>query len=84
MNANISFNKDKLKIKGKGKKVIIPLDPRYGRPWEQPNDGDIDGQHLYQIMQNNEYTIQPNINREIYFGSPISSSQNFDLKLYNW
>ena len=42
MKANISLNKDKLKIKGKGKNIIIPLDPREGRPWEEPNNDDVD------------------------------------------
>ena len=28
------------KMKGKGKKVIIPLKPRYGIPWEEPNNDD--------------------------------------------
>lgn len=34
MKANISLEKDKIKLKGQGKKVIIPLDPKEGSPWE--------------------------------------------------
>ena len=36
--ANISLEKDRSKLKGKGKKVIIPLDPKEGAPWEEPDD----------------------------------------------
>ena len=38
MKSNISLEKDKIKLKGKGKKVIIPLDPKEGAPWEEPDD----------------------------------------------
>ena len=40
MKANISLDKDMLKIKVKGKTVIIPLHPRYGRSWDEPNNDD--------------------------------------------
>lgn len=32
LKANISLKKDRIKLKGKGKKVIIPLDPKEGAP----------------------------------------------------
>ena len=38
MKANISLEKDRIKLKGQGKKVIIPLDPKEGAPWEEPDD----------------------------------------------
>ena len=37
MKANISLEKDIIKLKGQGKKVIIPLDTKEGEPWEEPN-----------------------------------------------
>ena len=36
MKANISLEKDRIKLKGQGKKVIIPLYPKEGAPWEEP------------------------------------------------
>lgn len=47
MKANISLNKDRKKIKGKGKKVIISLDLREGRPWDEPDDDDGDVRWWY-------------------------------------
>ena len=38
MKANISLEKYRIKLKGQGKKVIIPLDPKEGAPWEEPDD----------------------------------------------
>lgn len=32
MKANISLEKDRIKLKGQGKKAIIPLDPKEGAP----------------------------------------------------
>ena len=59
LKANISLDKDTLKIKGK-KNITIPLDPRGGWMWEDYNNDDVDVQHLYQIMQNNEDIIEQN------------------------
>ena len=36
--ANISLEKDRIKLKGQGKKIIIPLDSKEGTPWEEPDD----------------------------------------------
>ena len=38
MKANIWLEKDRIKLKGQGKKIIIPLDPKEGTPWEDPDD----------------------------------------------
>ena len=38
MKANISSEKYRIKLKGQGKKIIIPLDPKEGTPWEDPDD----------------------------------------------
>jgi len=40
MKASISLEKEQMKLKGKGKKVIIPLDPTKGKSWSKPNDND--------------------------------------------
>jgi hypothetical protein len=40
MKANISLDKEIIKIKGSDKKVIIPLNTREGKPWDEPNDED--------------------------------------------
>ena len=84
MKANISLDKDRLKLKGKGKNIIIPLDLRYGRPWEEPNDDDANILRLYQVIQNNEDTIEINKNEEIYLVSLMSIRHNSDSELYNW
>ena len=68
----ISLDKDRLKIKGKDKDVIIPLKLRDGQPLEEPNDDGTNVWYIYQIMQNNEDTIKPNIYGEIHLGSPMS------------
>lgn len=60
MKANISLDKDRLKIKGKGKMIIIPLNLMDGRWREDPNDDDIEIQWLYHIMQSNDDTVEPN------------------------
>lgn len=60
MRVKISLDNDRLKIKGKRKKIIIPLDPKQGRMWEKPNDDDADICQLYQVIHHNEDTIKPN------------------------
>ena len=84
MKANIFVDKDKIKIKGNKKNIIIPLNPRDGQPWEEPRYNDVDVQRLYQIMHNNEDIIKPNNSGEIHLGSPMSVKQNSDSELYTW
>lgn len=59
MKENISIDKDRIKLMSKGKKITIPFDTRKGKPWDEPYDEDVDICQLYQIMQNNEDTIEP-------------------------
>ena len=59
MKASISRHKERIKIKGNGKKFIVPIHPSQGEPWIEPIDDDVDIQQLYQI-KNNEYYIEPN------------------------
>lgn len=50
MKANISLEKGKIKLKGQGKKIIIPLDPKEGAPWEEPDDLEDKVRQLYKII----------------------------------
>ena len=61
MKGNISLKKKRIKIKGSGR-VIIPLDPREVKPSNELDDEDADVRRLYQIMKNNEDTIEPKNN----------------------
>jgi hypothetical protein len=40
MQKNMSLEKDKIKLKGNGRKIIIPLDPNEGKPWSESLDKD--------------------------------------------
>ena len=51
MKADISLEKDRIKLKAQGKKIIIPLDPKEGAPWEEPNDSEAEVKKLYKIIQ---------------------------------
>jgi len=83
MKASISLEKGRIKIKGKGKRVIIPLDPVKGKAWEEADDDDVDARRLYQVIQSTEDTMEPNRNGELHFGSPLSVGYNSDSELYN-
>jgi hypothetical protein len=50
MKANISLEKDIIKLKGSGRKIIIPLDPNEGKPWSESLDEDQEARCLYQII----------------------------------
>jgi len=66
MKASISLEKGRIKIKGKGKRVIIPLDPVKRKAWEEVDDDDVNARRLYQVIQSTEDTIKPNVNGEIH------------------
>ena len=42
MKENISIDKDKIKLKGKGKKVITKHDPTEAKPWDELGDEYVD------------------------------------------
>jgi len=84
MKASISLEKGRIKIKGKGKRVIIPLDHVKGKSWEEVDDDDVDAWRLYQVIHSTEDTMEPNRNEELHFGSPLSVGYNSDSKLYRW
>jgi len=58
--ATISLEKDHIKLKGKGKRIIILLSPMEGKPWIEPDDDDVNVQWLYQVIQWNEDIVEPN------------------------
>ena len=83
MKANILLEKDRIKLKGQGKKVIIPLDPKEGAPWEEPDDSEAKGRQLYKIVQSNLDSVEPNDQGELDIGSLTSIRRNFDSDLYD-
>ena len=72
MKANILLEKYRFKLKGQGKKVIIPLDPKEGAPWEEPDDSEDKVRQLYKIIQSNLDSFEPNDQGELDIGSPTS------------
>ena len=83
MKANISLEKHRIKLKGQGKKIIIPLDPKEGAPWEEPDDSKDKVRKLYKIIQSNLDSVGPNDQGELNIGLPTSVGRNFDSDLYN-
>ena len=84
MKANISFEKDRIKLKGQGKKIIIPLDRKEGTPWEEPDDIEDKVRQLYKVIQSNCDLVKPNDQGELDLGSPTFISRNSDADLYDW
>ena len=84
MRANISLEKDKIKLNGQGKKVIIPLDPKEGALWEELDDLEAKLRQLYQEIQRNVDTIEPNDQGELDIGLSTSFGCNSDSNLYDW
>ena len=84
MKANISLENDRIKLKGQGKKVIIPLDPKEGAPWEELDDSEDKVRQLYKIIQTNLDSVEPNNQGELDIGSPTSVGQNSNFDLYDW
>ena len=84
MKANISLEKDRVKLKGQGKKVIIPLGPKEGALWEELDDSEAKVRQLYKIIQSNLDTVEPNDQGELDIGSPTSVEHNSNSDLYDW
>ena len=66
MKDSISLDKEWIKLKGNGQKVIVPINPSQGQPWTEPIDEEVDVKQLYQIHNNTDYT-EPNIYGELHF-----------------
>ena len=73
-----------IKLKGQGKNVIIPLDPKVGAPWEEPSDSEDKFRQLYKIIQSNLDSVEPNNYGELDHGSSISVGRNSNSGLYDW
>ena len=73
MKANISLEKDRIKLKGH---IIIPLDPKEGAPWEEPDDSEAKVSKLYKVIQSNLDTVEPNKHGELDIGSSTSIGHN--------
>ena len=84
MKDNISLEKDRIKLKGQGKKIIISLDPKEGTPWEEPDDTEEKVGQLYKFIQNNYDPVEPNDQGELDLGSLTSIDRNSDADLYDW
>jgi hypothetical protein len=84
MKAMISLERDWIKLKGSRRKIIIPLDPKEGKPWVETWDEAQEARRLYQVMHEQKDNVEPNIEGEILVGSPLSIGQNSDTELYNW
>ena len=83
MKASISLDKERIKLKGNGQKVIVPIHPSQGEPCIEPIDEEVDTRQLYQIQNNADYT-EPNIYRELHLGNQDSIGYNLDTELYDW
>ena len=84
MKDTVSLEKDRIKLKGQGKKVIIPLDPKEGAPWEEPDDSEAKVRNLYKVIQSNLDMVEPNNQGELDIGLPTSIKPNYDSNLYDW
>ena len=83
MKASISLDKERIKLKGNGQKVIVPIHLSQGEPWIQPIDEEVDIRQLYQIQNNEDYT-EPNVYGELHLGNQDSVGYNSDVELYDW
>ena len=77
MKALILLDKERIKFKGNGQKVIVPIHPSQGEPWTEPIDEEVDIQQLYKIQNNEDYT-EPNNYGEIHLGNQDSVRYNLD------
>ena len=46
MKASISLDKERIKLKGNGQNVIVPIHPSQGEPWNEPIDEEVDIRQL--------------------------------------
>ena len=83
MKALISLDKERIKLKGNGQKVIVPIHPYQGEPQTEPIDDEFDVLQLYQIQNNADYR-EPNIHGELHLGNQDSVGYNSDAELYDW
>ena len=80
MKASILLDKERIKLKGNGEKVIVPIHPFQGEPWTKPIKVNI--RQLYKIRNNEDY-IDPNIYGELHLGNQDLARYNSDAKIYD-
>ena len=83
MKESIYLEKERIKLKGNGQKVIVPIHPSQGEPWIEPIDEEVDIRQLYQIQNNEDYT-EPNIYGELHLGNQDSIGYNSNAESYDW
>ena len=83
MKDSISLDKERIKLKGNGQKVIVPIHPSQGEPQTELIDEEINVRQLYQIQNNEDYT-EPNSYGEIHLGNHDLVGYNSDAELYDW
>ena len=83
MKSSISLDKERIKLKGNGQKVIVPIHASHGEPWTEPIDEEVDIRQLYQIQNNEDYT-EPNTYGDLHLGNQDSIGYNSDANLYEW
>ena len=83
MKVSILSDKEHIKLKENGQKVIVPIHPSQGEPWTEPIDEEVDIRQLYKI-ENNKYYIEPNTYGELHLGNQNSIRYNSKEELYNW
>lgn len=84
MKATISLKRDRIKLIENGKKIIIPLDPKEGKLWIEPWEEETHAKKLYQVIQGDRDSVEPNIRGELLHDSTHSVSQNLDMELDEW
>ena len=82
MKVSISLDKERIKIKGNGHKVIVPNHPSQQEPWTELIDEEVDVLQLYKIHNNEDY-IEPNAYGELQLGNQDSVRYNSDAELYD-
>ena len=82
MKESISLDKERIKLQGNGKKVIVPIHPSQGEPCIESINNDFDIRKLYQIKNDKDFT-KPNAYKELHLGNPESFGYNSDVELYD-
>ena len=76
----ISLERDKIKLKGSGRKFIIPLYPKELKSWAETWDEAHEAQRLYQVINKKIDNVKRKNKGEILVGSPLSIRQNSNTK----
>ena len=83
MKASISLDKERIKLKGNGQKVIVPIYPSQAETQTKPIDKEVDVRQLYQIQNDEDYT-EPSSYGELHLENQDSVGYNLDAELYDW